>query len=147
MGGAAEDVPAIVAAGVTGDVRAVVVRLGARADGTAASGARVGVLQRHRSVQLNVDAQGVAEAGGEDVDLLQLGDVVATGEELQEVVRVLRDRADTLKLNELPKRVAARRRPKASGEEVRETLPGWNALIALKTKVPSLGVAIHVEGR
>jgi hypothetical protein len=56
MGVAAEDVPAIVAAGVTGDVRAVVVRLSARADGTAASGARVGVLQRHRSVQLNVDA-------------------------------------------------------------------------------------------
>jgi hypothetical protein len=71
-------------------------------------------------VELDVDTQGVSEAGGEDVDLLELGDAVAAGEELHEVVRVFGHRADALELDELAQRVASRWRAEAPCEEVGE---------------------------
>lgn len=51
-------------------------------------------------MQLDVDAQGVAEACGVDGDLLELRDVVASGQQLEELGSLFCDGAGLLQLDE-----------------------------------------------
>jgi hypothetical protein len=89
-----------------------------------------GVLQGHRVLELDVDAEMVAEASRVDGDMLLLRDAITPGQQLQELVMVLCDRAGALQLDEFAERVAARWGAEAAGDQVDEAFPSGHALVA-----------------
>jgi hypothetical protein len=72
----------------------------------------------------------VAEASRVDGDMLLLRDAITPGQQLQELVMVLCDRAGALQLDEFAERVAARWGAEAAGDQVDEAFPSGHALVA-----------------
>jgi hypothetical protein len=80
-------------------------------------------------LELYICAQGVAEAGCEDVDLMLLHQVVAAWQQRQKLALVFRHYGLAAKLNQLTKWVAAERRIKPLVDKLDEVLPWWLAVI------------------
>jgi len=106
-----------------------------------------GLLEGLRSLQFHVNPQGIAEAGGEEINLLPLGDIVTTCEEEQELILVLRDRSSPAEVRQLTQGIAAHRRSESSVDEVDELRPCRDAAVPVQAVVPLLGSTLHIVGR
>ena len=104
------------------------------------------VLQGRGTLQLDVEAERVAEASHEDRDLLWLRDIGAPGNGREKLLLVVGHRSGALDVDELAQRVAAHRRPETEVDKLDKVRPGGHALVVLQAIVPLLGSALQVVG-
>lgn len=131
------------AGGVGNGTHVIIVQLQAVLEG---SGESHHVVEGGRVLKLHVSLQRVAEATGEEVDMVLLLKGVAVGEQGQKLRLVLLHCVGAVQLHQGAERVAARRGAKRPLHLVDEFQPGGHAVVLLQALVPILGCALHVEG-
>ena len=89
-------------------------------------------------MKLDVDAEGLAEPGDEELHLLGFQEGSCAGEEREEMVLVVGDRAGTSACRQLSKWIRSDRWTKSHVEERGEAPPRWNAFVSLQAHVPLL---------
>jgi hypothetical protein len=93
---------------------------------------------------LDVQAEGRLQTGGEELHLLDLRQGAGAGKQGLKSVLVLDDGARAAARHQLAERIGAQRRPKARMEQLREAPPLWRSLIALDLHKPQLGTRLQI---
>jgi hypothetical protein len=105
-----------------------------------------GVLQCRRLFKLDISFQRVAEARGEDVNLVFLREALATIDKCQEEGLIIRNCGLPPELNKFSQRVASNGWAEPLVDQLLELIPRWRALVLLEQRKPLRHVARHVEG-
>jgi hypothetical protein len=97
-----------------------------------------------RVVDLDVEAGGRLQVGGEELHFLGLRECAGAGKQSLKPVLALDDRGRAPARHEFVERVEAQRRPKAGIEQLGEAPPRWRALVVLNLHEPQLGTGLQV---
>jgi hypothetical protein len=96
--------------------------------------------------ELDVSFERIVKSGSEDVDLMVLGQSLATAKEGEKLALVVGDEARAPQLDQLTQSIAPERWPKSLIDQPDEVIARRSALVMLQQGIPLHCVACHIEG-